>query len=129
VARSPRRSATTLEAAERLDVRPMLWPMDDVSDVLPGADVVISTLPPGAADRLVRPDQAGPGVLLDVVYAPWPTALAQSWAVGGGPVVSGLEMLVHQAAEQVRLWSGRVPDIAAMRTAGLVESAADGKPT
>ena len=42
-------------------------------------------------------------VLLDVVYAPWPTALAASLgARDGGDVVGGFEMLLHQAAEQAR---------------------------
>jgi len=34
-------------------------------------------------------------------------------------VVSGLEMLVHQAAEQVRLMTGLRPPVDQMRAAGL----------
>jgi shikimate dehydrogenase len=57
------------------------------------ASVVVSTVPPGAADGL----GTGAGILVDVVYQPWPTALAASWS---GPVLSGLELLARQGAHQ-----------------------------
>ena len=47
------------------------------------------------------------GVLLDVVYAGWPTPLAAAASAAGMTVVSGLDMLVHQAAEQFRLFTGQ----------------------
>lgn len=81
------------------------------------AQLVISTLPAGAADVLVahpwRPGQA----LLDVVYAPWPTPLARAVTHAGGTVVSGALMLLHQAAAQVELMTGRPAPVAAMRAA------------
>ena len=46
------------------------------------------------------------GVLLDVAYEPRPTALGAAWAAAGGTVVGGERMLLHQAAEQVRLMTG-----------------------
>ena len=46
------------------------------------------------------------GVLLDVAYDPRPTALSVAWAAAGGAVVGGEQMLLHQAAEQVRLMTG-----------------------
>ena len=42
--------------------------------------------------------------LLDVAYSPWPTALAAQWFAAGGTVVHGLEMLLHQALLQVRIF-------------------------
>ena len=42
--------------------------------------------------------------LLDVAYAPWPTALASAWSERGGRVAPGLDMLVHQALLQVRIF-------------------------
>jgi hypothetical protein len=56
-------------------------------------------------------------VLLDVAYAPWPSQLARAWAAGGGQVASGLDMLLHQAAEQVRLMTGKVAPVEVMRAA------------
>lgn len=73
------------------------------------ADVVISTLPPRAADGLAGELAASgartSGVLLDVAYDPWPSLIASAWQAGGGSVVPGLEMLLYQAVEQVRLFS------------------------
>ena len=56
--------------------------------------------------------------LVDVLYDPWPTPLAQAWAEAGGQVIGGLELLVRQAVKQVQLMTGRRPDIARMLAAG-----------
>lgn len=88
------------------------------------ASVVVSTVPRGAADPLAACVPEAPGVLLDVVYDPWPTPLAAAWRALGGAVASGLEMLLHQAVGQVRLMTGREPSVEAMRTALLAAAAA-----
>ena len=75
---------------------------------------VISTLPARAADDWA-PQLADPAgasathrpVLLDVAYNPWPSVLASAWEANGGTVVSGLEMLLYQAVEQVLLFTDR----------------------
>lgn len=78
------------------------------------SDLVVSTLPPHAADGLdpVIPGSGVPGatdpdrgpVLLDVAYAPWPSRLAERWTAAGGAAVSGLAMLLWQAVAQVRFF-------------------------
>lgn len=106
-------------AAERLGVAPAV--SDALADpvrataALAAADVVISTLPRGAADAFtgVRPS----AVVLDVVYVPWPTPFAAAAAAAGARVVSGLEMLLHQAVAQVELMTGRPGPVDAMRAA------------
>jgi len=106
------RTAELRAAAERLGVTPAV--RAGLGD-LPPADVVISTLPAGAADELrVAP---GDTAVLDVVYAPWPTPFAARAAAGGARVVSGLAMLLHQAAAQVELMTGRPAPLDAMRAA------------
>lgn len=103
---------------ERLgvDVRPLPW--ERAAEAL-HAPLVVATTPAGAADALAPAVPARPGVLFDVVYAPWPTPLASAWAARGGGVVGGLDLLVHQAAWQVEQMTGRAPaPLAAMRTAG-----------
>lgn len=95
--------------------------LGEVPAVLPEVSLVVSTLPAGAAPTGVLgdiPDLTG-RVLLDVVYAGWPTPLAQAFGDAGGRVVSGLEMLLHQAARQVELMTGHAAPVAAMRAAGL----------
>ena len=84
-----------------------------------GTDLVISTLPAGAADPLAaRLPGTVSGVLFDVVYAGWPTPLAAAWESAGGRVVGGLELLVRQAIGQVVLMTGREPDVDVLLAAG-----------
>jgi shikimate dehydrogenase len=86
-----------------------------------GADLVVSTVPAGAADPVAEQLSAAPprelGLLLDVVYAPWPSVLVQAWQQAQGAVVPGWLMLLHQAAHQVRLMTGHTPPVEAMRAA------------
>jgi shikimate dehydrogenase len=109
--------STAIACAVDLDVRP--W--GEAAGGL-AADVVVSTVPRGAADDLADLVPSRPGALLDVVYDPWPTALAAAWAARGGAVASGLDLLLHQAVGQVRLMSGRTPTLVRLRAA--LESAA-----
>ena len=81
------------------------------------ADVVINTTPAGVLDELVREVSSPSGLLLDVIYNPWPTKLAASWSVAGGSIVSGLSMLLHQAGQQVLLMTGEPAPIPQMRAA------------
>jgi shikimate dehydrogenase len=81
-------------------------------------DVVVSTVPAHAADALAAVPLNPSGVLLDVIYEPWPTPLALAWESAGRPVVGGLELLVRQAVEQVALMTDRRPTVGLMRAAG-----------
>lgn len=85
-----------------------------------GDQLVVSTLPPEGAlvAAAALGDRPRGGTLMDVVYADWPTPLAQRAERVGMTVVSGLDMLVHQAAEQFRLFTGRTPPVQAMYAAG-----------
>ena len=77
--------------------------MEDRSLIVP--DVIVSTLPGGASEGIVFPEAVREGSLLfDVAYDPWPSELAAAWAAVGGRVVSGLDMLIHQAVGQIRIW-------------------------
>ncbi|MDT7536847.1 MAG: shikimate dehydrogenase [Actinomycetota bacterium] len=112
----------TLAAAARLGVTPTVADWDP--GVLAGCEVVVSTVPPGAADRFA-PYVADVPVLLDVVYDPWPTPLAAGCR---GSVVGGATMLLHQAAAQVALMTGREVPVAAMRSALVRVAGAAGTP-
>jgi shikimate dehydrogenase len=82
------------------------------------AGLVIATVPGGAADSLAGAVPPAPGALVEVLYAPWPTPLADAWQASSGQVAGGLELLVHQAVEQVRLLTGRSVPPEVLRTAG-----------
>ena len=107
--RNPARAGDLLAAAGRLGIVPDVRPL--TTDIRAG-DLLISTLPAGAADfiseRAVVP-RSLPVAVLDVVYAPWPTPLALAAERAGVPVASGGELLLHQAARQVELMTGRSP--------------------
>ncbi|WIK65097.1 shikimate dehydrogenase [Gleimia hominis] len=86
-------------------------------EVMARADVVISTVPRSVANEWAdAPFQPG-ATVLDVVYEDWPTALATQAHARGARAVSGHEMLLHQAVQQVELMTGKSPDISAMRQA------------
>lgn len=90
-----------------------------LTEAVASSDATVSALPHGTSLLLpgVETGRLSKAVLLDVVYGGWPSPLA-SWAsAGGARVLSGLPMLLHQAVEQVRLMTGQVPDVAAMRAA------------
>lgn len=91
-----------------VDVEP--WP------TLVEGELVVSTVPAGAADGLAVGDVRGK-VLFDVVYAPWPTPLAAAWSAAGGTVIGGVELLITQAAHQVKLMTGQDPPVEVMRRA------------
>jgi shikimate dehydrogenase len=128
--RSLSRATGIYAAAEQLGVRPWVRSWEHVPEALAAADLVICTLPPGAGADLVDVVTASPpnpgATLLDVAYRPWPTRLAAAWVSEGGRAVAGLEMLLHQAAAQVALWSGRVPSVAIMRSAAEAILVTDG---
>ena len=85
-----------------------------VADLLADADLVVSTLPLAAALERRRRTRA---VMLDVVYAPWPTPLVSTWTAAGGRAAPGWIMLLHQAVPQVALMTGRTPPAGPMREA------------
>ena len=83
------------------------------------ADVLVSTIPAAAQTESVLALAEGVAVIFEVLYDPWPTPLAAAAMSRGCPLVSGLDLLVHQAAEQFTLMTG-IADapVAAMRRAG-----------
>jgi shikimate dehydrogenase len=115
--REPSRSGAVHETARRLGVPLEIHPLAEAGALIAGADLVISTLPKGVADDLGRADWAPRSVLFDVVYDPWPTALAAGAAAAGCRIVSGLDLLLHQACHQVTLMTGQPAPVEVMRAA------------
>lgn len=116
--REPSRAAETVAAvgrhprAPRLDVAHLGTPAS--------ADVLVSTIPAAAQTPELVAAVSAP-VVFEVLYDPWPTPLASAARAAGRVLVSGLDLLVHQAALQVALMTGvPLPDVplARMRAAG-----------
>lgn len=85
---------------------------------LTDVDVMVSTIPADAAAQYARALATTP-LLLDAIYDPWPTPLATAVEAGGGRVISGLQMLLHQAFAQVEQFTGMPAPKEAMRAALL----------
>ncbi|NEB79804.1 shikimate dehydrogenase [Streptomyces sp. SID14478] len=117
--RSEQRADEMRGWGERLGVRVRTADWADAARAFE-APLVISTTPKGGTDHLAAAVPAQVGTLFDVVYDPWPTPLAAAWQERGGPVLSGLDLLVHQAVFQFEQFTGdKRPVLDAMRTAGL----------
>jgi shikimate dehydrogenase len=116
--RSEARAAEMRQWGERLDVEVRTADWADAAEAL-DAPLVIATTPAGATDALAHAVPERPAALFDVLYDPWPTELAARWSMIGGAVVSGLDLLVHQAVLQVEQMTGLRPaPVEAMRKAG-----------
>lgn len=113
------RAAEARAASAAVGLPVQVRPLAGAAAAVAAANVVISTLPPRAADALAaeletalaaedarETGRSHPGVLLDVAYDPWPSRIGAVWQDAGGTVVPGLEMLIYQAVEQVRLFTG-----------------------
>ena len=67
---------------------------------------------------LLPPDAFRKGQLVfDLIYNPAETPLLAAARSAGARTANGLGMLLHQGARAFRLWTGRKPPVAVMRTA------------
>jgi len=121
--RDPATAGPLLEVAARLGVTARLLPFGEVAGE-PGGRLLISTVPAAAARAcasLITAGTLAPAAVLDVIYHPWPTPLAVAAEAAGAAVASGFDLLLHQAAGQVTLMTGRDAPTGPMRAAGLAE--------
>ncbi len=87
------------------------------------ADVVVSTIPGEAQTPDLVDSCATVRAVFEVVYDPWPTPLARAARASGRPLVSGLDLLAHQAVLQIELMTGRTVPVELVRAAGRTELA------
>lgn len=122
------RSANAIQRVERIadavGVQFRAHPWADVAGAL-NADLVVSTVPADVGADVARFIPQRVGVLFDVLYDPWPPPLASAWSARG-PVVGGLELLLHQAFDQVELMTGMTAPREEMRAAGVAALALRG---
>jgi shikimate dehydrogenase len=118
VVREPARAAETLRSARLagLAVEVLRWSEVDFAALVAEAAVVVSTVPSAAVAPQIE-ELAAARCLLDVIYHPWPTPLAEAVAARGGRLATGLDMLLHQAFGQVEHFTGLDAPREAMRDA------------
>jgi shikimate dehydrogenase len=120
VVRDPSRADETVRVvrahsgAPEVEVRAV----DEVTAARVDGDVLVSTVPASAQVPELLAAVAEVPLVFEVVYEPWPTPLADAAAGAGHAVISGLDLLVAQAVNQVVAMTGRfdVP-VGAMRRA------------
>ncbi len=117
IARNQNSAKQCWQIAQDLGITARVMAPDDAD--FSWAQATVNTTPAFAMDTYANsiPEVAGP--LLDVVYSPWPTALARRWDELGGRICPGYLMLLHQAAAQFALMTEKEAPLEAMRTALL----------
>ena len=119
VVRDPGRAEEAVAAARAAGadvvVRQIDKPLIDVVDLL------VSTVPEKVVLQNAHDLVDSAHAVFDVIYDPWPTPLAQAAKEAGVPLVSGLDLLAHQATFQVELMTGRPVDVDLLRRAALAE--------
>ncbi len=115
LARNPGKTAVLGALGERfgVTVHHLDWDAE-----LPEVDLALSSVPAPAASARAREIAHVTGVVFDAVYDPWPTPLAAAAQEAGRTVVSGLDLLAHQAVGQVALMTGRQVPAEVLLTAG-----------
>jgi shikimate dehydrogenase len=117
-ARNPDKAAALVDLASRVGAAARFCDLNggSVRDAVGAAHLLVSTLPAEVAVGYAD-DFAAVPVLLDVIYKPWPTPLAEAVSAAGGRVIGGLQMLLHQAFAQVEQFTGLPAPRAAMEAA------------
>ncbi|MFJ6014340.1 shikimate dehydrogenase [Streptomyces sp. NPDC092952] len=117
--RSPERAREMRGWGERLGVDVRIADWAEAGGAL-SAPLVVATTPAGTTDALAAAVPERPGTLFDVLYDPWPTHLAAAWSRSCGAVVSGLDLLAHQALLQIGQFTGIYStSIETLRGAGM----------
>jgi shikimate 5-dehydrogenase len=90
-----------------------------------GFDIVVNATPLGTLggserDTAATADQfSGVRFAYDLVYNPIETRFLREARAAGAETLGGIEMLLAQAVEQFKLWTGTDPAIEAMRSAAM----------
>lgn len=122
LARNPEKARALADWASAMIGRTGVLPW---TAAIPGdAEVLVCTLPAPAARDIVPSLGLTPSLraLFDVSYHPWPTPLALAGGSASVPVIDGLDLLAHQAVEQVRLMTGGEVAADVLLTAARTES-------
>ena len=89
-----------------------------------GFDLVVNCTAVGMGDEdpfehlPLDPNRLGPGVtVVDLVYAGTESRLMRAASERGATTVDGLEVLVRQGAQSLRIWTGLEPPLEVMRSA------------
>lgn len=121
-----RRVEKAVELANRFGGKVSGKSIKELDDELRRANMLVNATPVGMEPnieeslvprRLLRRDL----IVFDVVYKPVKTKLLRDAEDAGCLTIDGLWMLVYQAAESFKIWTGRKPSVEYMREVALKE--------
>jgi shikimate dehydrogenase len=117
VVRDPGRAERLRDRAAANGLTVTVTRLDDATTV-GAADITVSTVP---ADAVARHADAlaGAAAVLDAIYDPWPTPLTETARDRGRAVVTGVDLLAHQAVRQIALMTGREVPVDVVRDPAL----------
>ncbi len=119
--RDPSRAAATVAAVATHPRAPAVS-VTTLADAGPlEVDIVVSTVPAAAQTPALLAACSAAQTVFEVVYDPWPTPIAAAALESGRRLVSGLDLLAHQAIIQVELMTGRSVPVDLVRDAGRAE--------
>ena len=87
--------------------------------LLAKVDVLVSTIPGSAVGSRSHELAESSRAVFDVAYDPWPSPLVSAAEQAGLPIVTGIDLLAHQAALQVELMTGSEVEPSLLRAAAL----------
>ena len=104
------------------EVRPVKFSDSEVDTIFDNCTIIINATSLGLKGTDPLPLDAGriraEHTVVDLVYGSGPTPVQEAGASKGARTVGGYGMLVFQAREAFRLWTGRVPPLEVMWDAG-----------
>ncbi|QIG43499.1 shikimate dehydrogenase [Nocardioides anomalus] len=123
--RDPARAGETVHAVVGHPSRPQVEVVELAGVTGLSGDVLVSTVPASVQTPDLLAATADLPLVFEVIYEPWPSPLAAAAQRGGRTVINGLDLLLAQAADQLRAMTGRddVP-VDAMREAAEGELSA-----
>jgi len=111
----------------RAEIKPLLLSKENLREAIGDASLLINATPVGMGEwkSLVPPEfLKGEIYVMDMVYRPLKTKLLMDAEKAGATTIDGLWMLIIQAAEAFKIWTGIEPDILDLRR--LVEANING---
>ncbi len=114
------------QLAQHFEVEVVPW--KDRESVLKGIHLLVNTTALGMTGKppldlsLVHLNKSA--TVYDIVYAPLMTPLLQNALAQGNPVVTGIGMLLHQAAPAFEAWTGVRPEVDSTLERIVLEAAA-----
>ena len=109
------------EISEKTGKRIRAGGLNEIEEEIEETEILINCTPLGMKGVYENISPVDPEILnsditvIDTVYNPVKTKLLREAEKRGSRTINGIEMFIHQAAESLRIWTGKDPPINVMR--------------